>query len=76
MEKHILREHPDPVYNRFVCTLCPKSMPSPQQILDHLGQAVSGGHAIKNQKFKKECVRAVHTETKEQYRYVKHSKKI
>merc|ERR1711981_830382 len=59
VEKHILREHPDPAYRSFVCMWCNKTKPSPQQILDHVAQAVtSGGHAVTNQRMKNDSVRA------------------
>jgi len=48
-EKHIMREHPDWIYNKFVCLKdgCKKETVSPKQILDHLGQKEEkGGHCI------------------------------
>lgn len=69
VEKHILRYHPDPIYNAFVCLVCEKVKTSPQQILDHLGQLVkNGGHAIKGQTEKNEFIRAVHKDTQNQFR--------
>lgn len=71
VEKHILRNHPDPIYNEFVCLFawCKMKKTSPQQILDHLSQAEkSGGHEVKNQFVKYESIRAVHKDTKDKFR--------
>ena len=72
-EKHIMREHPDPIYNKFVCLKdgCRKETVSPQQILDHLGQREEkGGHRITAKIEKDENLRAVKNSTGEQFRYV------
>eukprot|EP00092_Neocalanus_flemingeri_P034284 GFUD01037283.1.p1 GENE.GFUD01037283.1~~GFUD01037283.1.p1 ORF type:complete len:351 (+),score=88.04 GFUD01037283.1:82-1134(+) len=69
LEKHIMRSHPDPTYNKFVCIWCDKTTSSPQQILDHLGQGVkSGGHAIMKKIKKNEMIRAVHKDTGKKFR--------
>ena len=71
-EKHIMREHPDPVYNKFVCLKdgCGKEKVSPQQILDHLGQRKEKrGHNITVKIDKDENLRAVKKSTGEKFRY-------
>ena len=73
-EKHIMREHPDPIYNKFVCLKdgCRKETVSPQQILDHLGQKEEkGGHRITTKTEKDENLRAVKNSTGEQFRFEK-----
>jgi len=72
-EKHIMREHPDPMYNKFVCLKdgCKKEKASPQQILDHLGQKEEkGGHRITTKIEKDENLRAVKS-TGEKYRVLR-----
>ena len=72
-EKHIMREHPDPIYNKFVCLKdgCGKEKVSPQQILDHLGQKKEKkGHNITAKIDKDENLRAVKKSTGEKFRYV------
>ena len=72
-EKHIMREHPDPMYNKFVCLKdgCRKEKVSPQQILDHMGQKRDkGGHLITTKIEKDENLRAVKTNTGEKFRSV------
>ena len=67
-EKHIMREHPDPMYNKFVCLKdgCGKEKVSPQQILDHLGQKEeNGGHSIKIKMEKDQNIRAIQKESGE-----------
>lgn len=79
VEKHILRKHPDPTYNEFVCLFawCKMARTSPQQILDHLGQAEKNdGHELKDQYVKYESTRAVHTETKEKFRVLRDRKEF
>lgn len=71
VEKHILRNHPDPIYNEFVCLFacCKRARKSPQQILDHLGQSEKyDGHELKDQHLKYESIRAVHIKSKERHR--------
>ena len=71
-EKHIMREHPDPIYNKFVCLKdgCGKEKVSPQQILDHLGQRKEKrGHNITVKIEKDENLRAVKKSTGEKFRY-------
>ena len=71
-EKHIMREHPDPVYNKFVCLKdgCGKEKVSPQQILDHLGQKIEKrGHNITAKIDKDENLRAVKKRTGKKFRY-------
>jgi hypothetical protein len=69
VEKHILRHHPDPVYNQFVCIVCDKKNTSPQQILDHIGQTVNvGGHAVRGQTLKNEYLRAINKDTNNLFR--------
>lgn len=78
-EKHILRNHPDPTYNEFVCLFawCKMARTSPQQILDHLGQAEKNdGHELKDQYVKYESIRAVHSETKEKFRVLRDRKQF
>merc|ERR1719458_1595461 len=61
-----MREHPDPMYNKFVCLKdgCGRDMMSPQQILDHLGQKEEkGGHRINTKIEKDENIRAVKSST-------------
>jgi len=73
-EKHIMREHPDPLYNKFVCLKdgCRKETVSPQQILDHLGQKEEkGGHRITTKTEKDENLRAVKNSTGEQFRVLR-----
>jgi len=73
-EKHIMREHPDPLYNKFVCLKdgCRKETVSPQQILDHLGQKEEkGGHRITTKTEKDENLRAVKKSTGEQFRVLR-----
>ena len=69
VEKHILRNHPDPVFNEFVCIVCEKKKTSPQQILDHIGQSVKvGGHAIRGQAVQNKYLRAIKNDTKDIFR--------
>jgi len=76
-EKHVLRDHPDPLYCEFLCLKCRKVKCSPQQILDHLGQPEkNGGHGIKGQTEKNYYIRAVHTETKQQSRIFRDKKEF
>jgi len=73
-EKHIMREHPDPMYNKFVCLKdgCRKEKVSPQQILDHMGQKRDkGGHLITTKIEKDENLRAVKTNTGEKFRVLR-----
>ena len=73
-EKHIMREHPDPGYNKFVCLRdgCGKEKVSPQQILDHMGQKEEkGGHSINTKIEKDENLRAVRSSTGEKFRFDK-----
>ena len=70
-EKHIMREHPDPEYDKFVCLKagCRKEKVSPQQILDHLSQKLDhGGHSITLKSEKDEHVRTVKRSTGEHFR--------
>ena len=72
-EKHIMREHPDPEYDKFVCLKegCSKEKVSPQQILDHISQKPDhGGHSITLKSEKDEHLRAVRKSTGEQFRYL------
>lgn len=65
-EKHVMREHPDPKFNKFVCLKdnCGREKASPQQILDHLGQKEEkGGHRVTVSLEKDENLRAVKTGT-------------
>ena len=82
-EKHILREHPDPMYKEFVCTKClekeRRKKVSPQQILDHQSHTIQkGGHYVKNtvdrrrsgmksKTIEDNCVRALHKDTRKEY---------
>jgi hypothetical protein len=73
-EKHIMREHPDPMYNKFVCLKdgCTKEKVSPQQILDHMGQKEEkGGHRITTKIEKDENLRAVKSSTGEKFRVLR-----
>ena len=68
-----MREHPDPMYNKFVCLKdgCQKEKVSPQQILDHLGQKEEkGGHRVTSKMEKDENLRAVKSTTEERFRFV------
>jgi hypothetical protein len=69
VEKHILRHHPDPVYNQFVCMICDMKKTSPQQILDHIGQSVNvGGHAVRGQALKNEYLKGINKDTNNLFR--------
>ena len=69
VEKQILRNHPDPVFNDFVCIVCEKKKSSTQQILDHIGQSVKvGGHAIRGQAVQNKYLRAIKNDTKDIFR--------
>ena len=69
-EKHIMRKHPDPEFNNFVCLICEKKNVSPQQILDHLAQKKEKkGHGIKSKVIKDNSIRAVKTGTGTRYRF-------
>merc|ERR1719264_190098 len=73
-EKHIMREHPDPGYNKFVCLRdgCGKEKVSPQQILDHMGQKEEkGGHSINTKIEKDENLRAVKSSTGGKFRVLR-----
>ena len=74
VEKHIMREHPDPGYNKFVCLRdgCGKEKVSPQQVLDHMGQKEEkGGHSINTKIEKDENLRAVKSSTGGKFRFEK-----
>ena len=73
-EKHIMREHPDPMYNKFVCLKdgCRKETVSPQQILDHMAQREEkGGHRVTAKIEKDENLRAVKSSTGGKFRFEK-----
>ena len=72
-EKHIMREHPDLIYDKFVCLKdgCEREKVSPQQILDHMGQKEEKkGHNITSKHEKDQNLRAVKKSTGERFRSV------
>ena len=69
-EKHVMRKHPDPGFNNFVCLICEKKNVSPQQILDHLAQKKEKkGHGIKDKVTKDNNIRAIDRDTGARYRF-------
>ena len=69
-EKHIMRKHPDPEFNNFVCLICEKKNVSPQQILDHLAQKKEKkGHGIKDKVTKDNNIRVIDRDTGARYRF-------
>ena len=78
-EKHIMREHPDLIYDKFVCLKdgCEKEKVSPQQILDHMGQkGEKKGHNLTSKHEKDENLRAVKKSTGERFRSVPVQKEL
>merc|ERR1711915_961879 len=77
VQKHILRVHPDPNFNQFVCTYpyCKVKKTSPQQVLDHIGQSERyNGHEFTGVFVKYAYLGCIHGESTEKFR-VKREKK-